>query len=343
MTPTIRIFMQALQTPDLSFATLCGLRADTDDQGLPKLMRTTRFAEAAISWQGRSWLLLLPLSGTALATVERTVSRLGRLTASSLAPYRLLPDELRWSDPSGKPHTSTLLLQPLPEGYGFDEALGLAPCDRLLAALDDLRRELYDLGFAHRNLRPGNLRWTGQRFILLRSHDGGFGHPEEDSSGFASLRDRILTAAGGTLLSDTTANYDPYPRFEGHCWVSHIFEGLVCVEDPTGYGFVDTENREVIASRFLWANDFHEGRAEVETETGMGLIDREGHYVVEPRYEIVEYDPATSIVHVRRDGRWTQLDYLGRAIPGGTDPDTHRRRIPSDEQGGPPPGDTPSR
>lgn len=70
----------------------------------------------------------------------------------------------------------------------------------------------------------------------------------------------------------------------------------------------------VIPSHFLWANDFHEGRAEVQTAEGMGLIDKQGGYVIAPRYEIVEYDPATSISLVRLDGLWARFDYLGRQL-----------------------------
>ena len=86
------------------------------------------------------------------------------------------------------------------------------------------------------------------------------------------------------------------------------------VEDEGGFGFVDTDNNPVIPSQFLWAGDFHEGRAEVQTRTGMGLIDREGGYVIPPEYEIVDYDPAVSIVHVRHGGRWALFDYLGRRL-----------------------------
>ena len=75
-----------------------------------------------------------------------------------------------------------------------------------------------------------------------------------------------------------------------------------------------TDNNPVIPSQFLWASDFHEGRAEVQTRTGMGLIDREGGYVIPPEYEIVDYDPAVSIVHVRHGGRWALFDYLGRRL-----------------------------
>ena len=46
----------------------------------------------------------------------------------------------------------------------------------------------------------------------------------------------------------------------------------------------------------------------------MGLIDREGRYVIRPEYEIVDYDPAQSVVRVRQHGRWALFDYLGRRL-----------------------------
>lgn len=120
--------------------------------------------------------------------------------------------------------------------------------------------------------------------------------------------------AEGQTLHDTAASYTALRRLKGHRWCSNLFEGLVCVEDETGYGFVDASNRVVIPSHFLWANDFHEGRAEVQTAEGMGLIDKQGGYVIPPHYEIVEYDPATSLSLVRRAGNWARFDYLGRQL-----------------------------
>ena len=53
MIPTLPIFSRALLTPDLSFRTLADACAETGSSGVPGLMRTTRFVEARIRWQGR--------------------------------------------------------------------------------------------------------------------------------------------------------------------------------------------------------------------------------------------------------------------------------------------------
>ena len=86
-------------------------------------LRTTRFAEAEITWRGRQWLLSMPLSPAALASVERTASQLGRLNTDHLAEYRILRDELRWTDTAGRERRFDLALQHLPAGKPFAEAL----------------------------------------------------------------------------------------------------------------------------------------------------------------------------------------------------------------------------
>ena len=259
MIVTLQHFSRALLTPDLSLATLSDARAVTDRNGMPRMVRTTRFAEAEIEWRGERWLAAMPLTPAALPRIERTASVLRRMNTEHLTQFRILPEEMRWTDALGNERRTGLVLQQLP-GREFAEALLTEDKTVLLAALDTLREALRELEFTHNNLRESNRKLTGHR------------------------------------------------------WTSHVFEGLVCVEDEGGFGFVDTDNNPVIPSQFLWAGDFHEGRAEVQTRTGMGLIDREGGYVIPPEYEIVDYDPAVSIVHVRHGGRWALFDYLGRRL-----------------------------
>lgn len=318
MIATLHDFTRALLTPDLSLNVLSDARVVTDANGMPRLMRTTRFAEAEIEWHDRRWLVAMPLTPAALPRNERTASALRRLNTEWLAEYRILPGEMRWQDLTGAEQTTDLVLQLLPAGREFAEALLTEERTTLLAALDALQAALRELEFTHNNLKATNLRWCQGRFIPLRYYDARIGEAEgrdNDAEAFEALRRRIADAPGPQAVSDVAAPYDPLRHLAGHRWTSHVFEGLVCVEDETGlYGFVDTENRPVIPAQFVWAGDFHEGRAEVQTATGMGLIDRSGDYVIPPEYEIVDYDHASSVVHVRSDGRWALFDYLGRRL-----------------------------
>ena len=123
MTPTIQTFIRALLTPDLCFSHLTDARAVPGPEGLPLLMRTTRFAEAQIDWQGHRWLVSMPPSSSAIHSVERTASRIGRLNSEWLSPYRILPGEMRWTGPTGEELRCDLVLEYLPEGISFEEAL----------------------------------------------------------------------------------------------------------------------------------------------------------------------------------------------------------------------------
>jgi len=315
MAATLSDFRQALLAPDLHFATLAAVEPVKDAAGIPMLHRTTRFAEAQILRQGGRWLLFMPLSASAMLDVERTAVRLKRMRTDLLTEYRLLPGEMAYADATGATRRTDLILQRLPEGMiAFEEALASYPRRMLLQALDTLQQGLRELHFTHRNLKDENLVWSRGRFVPLRYHYARFGSGDGDAEAFETLRRRIGNLPDAPVLSDVAAPYEPSRRPAGHRWASHLFEGLICVEDDTGFGFVDAENRPVIASQFRWAGDFREGRAEVETPTGMGLIDKQGGYVIPPEYEIVAYDAEKSVVRVRRDGQWALFDYLGRRL-----------------------------
>ncbi|MDE6865166.1 MAG: hypothetical protein K2I97_02935 [Alistipes sp.] len=119
MAPTLHLFMQALLTPDLSFATLTDARPVLGDDGMPRLRRTTRFAEAEIEWQGGRWLLALPLEPAAMQQVERTAAALRKIDCPALTEYRILPRELHCQDACTKVYVSDLILQRIPSGGGI--------------------------------------------------------------------------------------------------------------------------------------------------------------------------------------------------------------------------------
>ncbi len=188
--------------------------------------------------------------------------------------------------------------------------------------IDCSEEEMSRAGFIHNNLKGTDLRWCDGKLIPIRYHDAQIhlSHRDNDLTNpdreaFTRLRMKLRTSPEDFLtVCDKESYYHPMGEFGGHLWVSNTFEGLVCVEDESGYGHVDTLNREVIPSRFVWANDFHEGRAEVETESGMGLIDKEEHYVLPPEFEIVRYDPVNNVAHVRKEGLWALYDHNGKMI-----------------------------
>ena len=318
MTPTLQTFIRALSAPDLQFKTLRTARPLTDGNALPQVHRTTRFAECEIVWEGKHWLLFMPMSPTAMAKAERIATALRKVQSQAVTEYRLLPAELMWRDDLGKAHYQDLVVEALPQGIGFTEALHSIEQGKLLAELEALEKELRKIKFTHHNLKPENLRWDGERFLTLRYHDAEIGGDATNEEAWESLRQRILkeasTEVSNCSANDVEGNYSSQATFNGHRWMSHAFEGLICVEDETGYGFIDEQGQSVIPSTFVWAGDFHEGRAEVETDSGMGLIDKEGRWIIPAEYEIVEYLADESLVKVRKDNRWAMFDYMGRQL-----------------------------
>lgn len=222
--------------------------------------------------------VLPALAGSPTGLAETTAQRLKYHPAEFLLPWRMLRGEFTYTDATGTQRTCDLVAQELPaEGEPLATAVGHADCDRLLSALDTLQRQLAQAGLTHNNLKAANLWMTPDyRLLPLRyaymRFDGG-----DDAPQFDALRAFVAEKASvAQMMCDTSAEYSaPCTAFRNHLWVGHMFEQMICVEDAEGYGYVDTQNRYLIAPQYRWANDFHEGRAEVQTADGrMGLIDK---------------------------------------------------------------------
>lgn len=315
MVPTFYGLLEALQTPSASCRTLPDAEFAHGADGAPLLTRTSFFTEAPLLWQGGKYLLCVPQCSSAIPRIERTAARLKHLHTRCLTPYRILRDEVAYTDSTGTMRHCDAVLHRLPDGELLPECVLMHDADELLHALDVLRDELARIGFTHCNLKPGNLYLTPDgRLVPVRYHFARFDSPGGDEEAFAALREWIAAHAGvgGQAVREAIA---PLYRCAGepdYGYRGPVCEGLACVCGKSGYGFVDADGRVKVPLQYLWAGDYAEGRAMVETPTGMGLIDKQGRYVIEPRYEIVEYNAYTGHSRVRRDGMWAWMDYEGR-------------------------------
>ena len=329
MFPAIQQFEEGLLAPRESLHTLCEARFDrSEETGVLRIGRTTLFAEIQCTFEGGRYLLCCPLSTLAQRLAETSAQRLKYRRAGFLLPWRLLRNELTYRDATGARRTCDLILQELPaSGVPLDTFVRTADRARLLDTLDALEESMRREQISHNNLKASNLWVTPDyRLYPIRYAYVRTGEEAEadgaDAAGFESLRTFIREhtpdqpSVAAQLMSDTVLPYHtPLPDFSNHRWIGPMSEQLLCVEDETGYGYVDTANRYVIEPHFRWANDFREGRAEVETaDSRMGLIDKTGRYIIEPIYEIVEYDDRTGRSLVRLDGRWAAFDYEGRQL-----------------------------
>ena len=162
-------------------------------------------------------------------------------------------------------------------GPSFAEALLTEPADGCSRA----RRTsvaLRELGFSHNNLRAGQPALERRPVHPLRYHDANFGTSDSDAEAFRGPAAAGRAKRGGPMqVSDIEADYAPAaPPDRTPLDQPRVRKGSSASRTTSGFGFVDTDNNPVIASRFVWAGDFREGRAEVETPGGMGLIDRNG-------------------------------------------------------------------
>ena len=307
MSRSIHNFRRALLAPELWLRRLKGIGVERDAEGMPVLHRTTEQVDAVIRYRSKKYLLAMPLTKEAAFHVEHILTAVSALRTDALAEVHILAGEMMSEDGG----SIDLVLQSLPP-YTFEEATERAHKEELLAALDALQEELHRVGFTHRNLKAQNMRWDGRRFIPVRYQDAVIGTGNaSDAAAFDALREEIK-ALSGDFVNDVAEEYSAERDMKGHLWLGHEFEGLICAREETGYGYVDRENRWVIAPQYTWADDFKEGRAVVETADGMGVIDRKGEVVIEPRYAIVEYHPEESRFEVKDGTQWAEFDYMGR-------------------------------
>lgn len=275
------------------------------------ILRSTLFAEARVECDGERLLIGMPLAGLSLRRVERLLPLKRHLVSDLVPQIRILREEMQC-----RLGRCDVLCEVLPDALPLADALASIASGEeaaaMLQSLDALQKELRRVDLSHNNLRVENIlieasgRLRPIRWYYATAGAGG------DDEAIEALRTKIARSAESMALHDAeSAAYDVTPRLEGHLTVRSLREGLAAVEDCAGWGFVDSENRPVIESKYIWVNDFREGRAEVETTEGMGLIDRTGAYVIPPAYEIVEFDERRGVVAVRDAGRWAVYDYSG--------------------------------
>lgn len=309
MIPTIGIFKEALECPAEHFRTLRGLLPVRRD-GEIAVSRTARFAEAEIRLDGSRWLVCAPLTRTATASVERTAEKLRCVKSDFLCEYRLLYSEMTFEDELGRPCSSDIVLQRLPEGEAFDPKTSTFDSRRLGEMLDALRTEFARIGFTHNNLKPANLvAGDDGRLHPIRYHYAEIGTECRDD--LAPLYEIVGTdaaaAVGDIIAAYGTTDSDGEMIFTLH-------EGLRRICRGERYGFADEAGNIAIPILYLWADDFREGRAVVETENGMGLIDKSGREVIPAIYDDVCYDPVGGESVARFGGETAVFSYDGRQI-----------------------------
>ena len=311
---TISNLRNALNNPAKSFRTIGGLTFQDEP-----IIRSTYFAETIVRLGDCRYLLAIPFSAVAMHRVERFCILKRHLRSDIVPPLRIMRDEMLYTDAMGRECRCDVLLEPLPDTCPYTDALANAPYDKaeaesLLVALDALEEELRIADVSLGNLRKENLgidrngRLRPMRWYYATKLAGG------DKESFAKLRNEIFALQNELSINDVESRYYTPLNLDGHLSTRSIFEGLIAVEEPSGWGFVDSENRMVIEPKFDWVSDFCEGRAEVEIDEKMGLIDKSGQYIIAPEYELLDYDHISGQSRAKRGDEWHIFDYSGKLI-----------------------------
>jgi hypothetical protein len=310
---TIRSLHEALECPTQKFRTLHRLRWDKKS-----FCRSLLFAEAEVIIDDKRYLLCMPLRTTALQYAERFALCKKHLYSALVPQISILRDELIYTDSLGRESSCDILLEPLPDALPLKDAIATGQSDAeyaatLLRSLAKLDLELQRLDVTLSNLKVENLLIDSNNRIFPTHWyyaTEGYGG---DNVALRRIEGMLSSTESSSILSDSSADYNT-SSLSGHISVGVLCEGLIAIEDESGWGFVDEKNNYVIAPMYRSVTEFCEGRAVVESTSGMGLIDRNGDYIIEPRYQIVNYDFRSGRSEVLEDGQWREFDYIGREL-----------------------------
>ena len=309
---TITAFRTALDAPQKWFSRLAEARWN----GEP-VRRSTYFAEAEVALGTGRGLLFMPLSSLSLRRAERLIPKQLYRNNTVIPHLEIFRNEMRYMHSDNSSATCDILYEPLPDALPLADTInsfaGEQEASQIITAIKALREELHKADISHNNLREENLMIDNQgRILPIRWYYATSGAGGDDEA-LDALCTKIASLANNMLLCDaesaayTTSNVVS----SDYITVGRFSEGLIAIEQSSGWGFIDSDNNIVIEPKYLWVNDFHEGRAEVECAEGMGLIDKQGEYIIPPHYRIVEYDPVSGCSQVYDGHEWLEFDYSG--------------------------------
>lgn len=296
---TIVEFREALLRPDLNFATLKRITAQTE-----VISRTHNFAECRARVLGRDAIIYAPITPKAATYARRAIEALRGVESRALTPIELLEDEMVCGA-NGERRCMILIEYPL-RGIVFQKAQYALTDKTLNQGMERFFGELQKHNLSHNNLSGENIlidntsTWHCIRQYYLCEGFGG------DDTAFESLKESIEQCGISTsTLNEPLSPYAIDPSCENRVQIKE--NGLV--------GFEDQAGNTIVKCKYLWASDFAEQRAMITAPDGrMGLIDSLGREIIPPIYDEVIFDVKTGNSRVVLNGRYAEFNYLGSRV-----------------------------
>ncbi|MFI3289962.1 MAG: WG repeat-containing protein [Rikenellaceae bacterium] len=287
-----------------------------------KMSRSNDNVEFLVERAQDRYLITIAMTTGYLDRCNLLESAIAKMGTTLFTPYKV---ERRRISSHSSPIANIrgkMVIQTIPQGWLLSDHLKESTeeeIQNIFGTLRYLEEQLRNMQASFSTLCPEDII-VGDDGLLYPFRYQKLRFNQTDGRGCDKLRAWIEESSGVKELPNAqpsaqpSARYLPQELFEGHLYTSTPHEDRVVVEDPTGFGYVDSSNRSVIPSVYLWADDFREGRAEVQTADGFGLIDTDGGVVIPAIYDSLGYNDESGITAVRKGDRWAYFSYCGERL-----------------------------
>ena len=303
-------FKEALSAPSLHFKRLERVEPLLCN-GAPIVRRTHTAIESEIVLDGQRYLLFLPFHSKSVRHIQELEMETRERSRGPLIENRIFSKELTLIDSLGHKHLFDVILQELPNGTLFSDAVNRYCTADLFNAIRRMKERMDSTGFRHNNLNPSNVIICdrGVARPLRYWYAEWEEYTDNDISQLIELieinRNNELDLALSHVVCDNNEAYSAAPRCR---------KGITALRRGSYYGFIDEDGVPITRFIYSWVSDFCEGRAIVAKGNKMGAINCEGRKILPAIYNTLEFDIETGIFTATNDKYRYHLDYEGKRI-----------------------------
>ena len=304
-------FKEALSAPSLHFKRL-RLAEPLLCNGSTIMRRTYSAIETEILWEGRHFMLYLPLRAESIRDIEELENIARERRRGPLLENHILYQELTLVDSLGGKHSFDIILQELPSGTLLKEAISSYSAEDLRYAVREMKLQLDAIGFCHNNLTPSNtiICDSGKARPLRYWYAKWESYSNNDISQLLEFIERYGNDDIESIFSHLHAK-DCEAEYTA---TTNRHNGIRSLCKGHRYGFVDGDGRPITPFEYSWVSDFAEGRAIVAKNGKIGAINSDGKKVIPVIYKILEFDIETGIFTATNDKYHYIIDYEGKII-----------------------------